>query len=806
MFAARVDSGSTLVNIGYVGGREYSSVVSDYSYISDVGSFLGLPPHQIHDLKKHRQVEFLPIADRLRSDLMYVRHSFSFSPLARKLKLATFAPMLLISPCALALSTIENGGSRTINETTAQDSWLVRGGSSLTANGAATNQIRAEKGSKLSLNGMTATALGTRNGIELSTSEATITNSRVISDSTGLRLIATVNGGSTARGSASEITGGQFGASLSAQSELTLESGTTVTARNADGIGIQSFGGKVQATDSTIVGGRNGVSLFTAGDLPANNALILDKTHVEGLSGSAIIVNGQTQTNTERANITVTNGSTLKGGNGTLLEVTNGSAANFNVNNSHLVGDIVVADGSSADVLLDQSATLTGRLENVQNLAVNNAARWVMVDDGSVKNLSLDGGGVQFGNPGQYFNLSVETLSGTGGTFYMHNDFTTGQVDTLTVSGNASGNHLVALDSQGTEPVGAGSKAVVSIGSGDATFALAGGAVDLGAFSYDLIKQGDNDWVLDTATRAISPGTQSVMALFNAAPTVWYGELSTLRTRMGEVRMDQGKAGGWIRAYGNKYNVSDSASVAYKQTQQGISFGADAPLPMGDGQWLVGVLGGYSQSDLDMSRGTSGEVDSYYLGAYTTWLDAQSGYYFDGVVKYNRFQNESDVRLSDGKKTKGNYDTDGIGASLEFGRNIKLADDYFVEPYAQLSGVMIDGADYDLDNGLAAKGDRVHSLLGKVGTTVGRNFTWAQGKTVQPYLRAAYVHEFAKNSDVEVNDNRFSTDLSGSRGELGAGVAMAVTDKVSMHLDLDYSSGDKIEQSWGANMGARYKW
>ncbi|WP_223463087.1 autotransporter outer membrane beta-barrel domain-containing protein [Pseudomonas sp. A-R-26] len=737
---------------------------------------------------------------------MYVRHSFSFSPLARKLKLATFAPMLLISPCALALSTIENGASMTIDATTTQDSWLVRGGSSLTANGAATNQIRVETGSKLSLNGTAATALGTSNGIELSNSEASITNSRVVSDRTGLRLIGTANGGSTARVSASQITGGQFGASLSAQSELTLESGTTVTARNADGIGIQSFGGKVQATGSTIVGGLNGVSLFTAGNLPANNALILDKTHVEGLSGSAIIVNGQTQTNSERANITVTNGSTLKGGNGTLLEVTNGSAANFNVNNSHLVGDIVVADGSSADVLLDQSATLTGRLENVQNLAVNNNALWVMVGDGSVENLSLNGGGVQFGNPGQYFNLSVETLSGTGGTFHMHNDFTTGQVDTLTVSGNASGNHLVALDSQGTEPAGAGSKAVVHIGSGDATFALAGGAVNLGAFSYDLIKQGDNDWVLDTATKTISPGTQSVMALFNAAPTVWYGELSTLRTRMGEVRMDQGKAGGWVRAYGNKYNVSDSAGVAYKQTQQGISFGADAPLPMGGGQWLVGVLGGYSQSDLDMSRGTTGEVDSYYLGAYTTWLDAQSGYYFDGVIKYNRFQNESDVQLSDGKKTKGNYDTDGIGASLEFGRNIKLADDYFVEPFTQLSAVTFEGAKYDLDNGLSADGDRSHSLLAKLGSTVGRNFTLSEGKVVQPYLRAAYVHEFAKNSDVEVNSNRFSNDLSGSRGELGAGVAMTVTDRVSMHVDLDYSNGDKIEQPWGANVGVRYNW
>ena len=738
---------------------------------------------------------------------MYVSHAFSVSPLTRMLKLAIFAPALLISPCALALSVVEDGNSRTIDGTTVVDRWLVRDASSLTANNATTNQIRAEAGSTLVLNNSKTTALGTSSGVELSNSDATITNkSRVVSDRTGLRLIGTVRGGSTARVSDSEIIGGQFGASLSAQSQLTLESGTTVTATNADGIGVQSFGGKVRASDSTIVGGLNGVSLYTAGNLPADNALILDKSHVEGLTGSAIIVNGLTQTNTERANIEINNGSTLKGGNGTLLEVINGSSANFKVNNSHLTGDIVVADGSSADVSLDHLATLTGRLENVENLAISNDARWIMVEDGQVQNLTLNGGGVQFGNPGQFFKLSVETLAGEGGTFYMHNDFTTGQIDTLTVTGNASGNHTIALDSQGTEPVGAGSTSVVHIGSGDATFALKGGAVDLGAFSYDLIKRGDNDWVLDTSSRVVSPGAQSVMALFNAAPTVWYGELSTLRSRMGEVRMDHGKAGGWIRAYGNKYDVSESSGVAYKQTQQGISFGADAPLPMGDGQWLVGLLGGYSKSDLDLSRGTTGEVDSYYLGAYTTWLDEDSGYYFDGVFKYNRFQSESSVQLSDGQKTKGDYNTNGVGASLEFGRHIRLAENYFVEPYAQLSGVMIDGASYDLDNGMAADGDRARSLLGKVGTTVGRNFTWTEGKTLQPYLRAAYVHEFASNSDVEINDNSFSTDLSGSRGELGAGVSMAMTDKVSMHVDLEYSNGDKIEQPWGANFGVRYNW
>ena len=487
------------------------------------------------------------------------------------------------------------------------------------------------------------------------------------------------------------------------------------------------------------------------------------------------------------------------------MQLTNGAEGNLRVGSSHLVGDIVADGSSTANVLLEDSATLTGRLQNVQNLGVNSNARWIMVGDGEVENLSMNGGAIQFGNPGEFFKLNVGTLSGSGGTFHMHTDFRTGQVDTLTVTGAATGNHTVAIDSSGTEPAGSGSIRVIQIGSGDATFTLAGGAVDLGAFSYNLDQLSSTEWYLNALTRAPSSGTQSVIALFNAAPTAWYGELSTLRTRMGEVRMDHGKAGGWIRAYGNKFDVDASSGAAYQQVQQGLSFGADAPLPMGDGQWLVGVLGGYSKSDLDLSRGTTGTINSYYLGAYTTWLDEQSGYYFDGVLKLNRFQNESDVHLSDGKKTKGNYDSHGVGGSLEFGRHIKLADDYFVEPFTQLSGVIIQGKSYDLDNGLSAEGSRTRSLLAKAGATAGRDFKW-DDKVVQPYIRAAYVHEFANNNEVQVNDNTFNNDLSGSRGELGVGVAAALSDKVSIHADFDYSDGNKIKQPWGANVGVRYSW
>lgn len=731
---------------------------------------------------------------------MWATNAFNLNPLARAVSFVSLAPLLLLAQQVMAGPI--NGGIKDIDQSTTPDSYSLTRAATLNAVGATTREITADGGSTVNLNSNTVVnATGSAVGLSLFNSNANINNSRINSNNIGLLLGFTANGtGSQATVDNSVINGGTLGARVGARSTLNLRN-SNLLATGANGIGLQMFDGTVSAVGGSIVGGQNGVVLRDDVSQAGGSTLNLSGTAVEGVGGSAILVlNGS-------SDISARNGSSLKGGNGTLLDVRNGASANLNVSdgNTHLVGDVIVETGGTANIQLDNAATLTGRLENVQGLTVNNDARWVMVGDGSVQNLTLNGGGVQFGNPGEFFKLSVAELSGSGGTFYMHNDFATGQIDTLTVTGTASGNHTVALDSSGSEPVAAESRPVVHIAAGDATFALKGGAVSLGAYDYDLIKVGDNDWFLNTASRTISPGTQSVMALFNAGPTIWYGELSTLRSRMGEVRMDNGKAGAWIRTYGNKYDVSASSGMAYKQTQQGVSFGADAPLPIGSGQWLVGLLGGYSKSDLDMSRGTSGEVDSYYLGAYTTWLSEQ-GYYADAVIKFNRFQNSSQVHLSDGQKTKGDYDNNGVGASVEFGRHIKLADGYFVEPYTQWSAMSIDGADYDLDNGLAAEGDRVRSVLGKVGATVGRNFTVGKGYEVQPYLRAAYVHEFATNSDVEVNNNAFNTDLSGSRGELGAGLAVKTTQSTSVHFDLEYSNGDKIEQPWGVNLGLRHLW
>jgi ribosomal protein S18 acetylase RimI-like enzyme len=177
--------------------------------------------------------------------------------------------------------------------------------------------------------------------------------------------------------------------------------------------------------------------------------------------------------------------------------------------------------------------------------------------------------------------------------------------------------------------------------------------------------------------------------------------------------------------------------------------------------------------------------------------------YLDGVLKLNRFRNESKVAMSDGTKAKGNYESSAVGGSLEFGRHINFADGYFLEPYAQLSSVWVQGDSYTLDNGMQANNERTQSTLGKVGTSAGRSIALKDGGVLTPYVRVAMAQEFSGSNDVKVNDKRFGNDLSGSRAELGAGVSVSLSERLQLHADFDYMKGKNVEQPWGANVGLK---
>jgi outer membrane autotransporter protein len=495
------------------------------------------------------------------------------------------------------------------------------------------------------------------------------------------------------------------------------------------------------------------------------------------------------------------------------LSVSDDSTANLTLNQSQMTGDVLV-DGlnTTESVTLENQSQLTGRLDKVNSVNIKSQSNWTLTGNDNIGTLGMNGGSVTFGAAeatSTYYTLNVGTLAGTTGTFVMKGDFVSGESDKLIVAGQSTGNYGLAVAASGLDAIAPEQVVLVRTGTTDgASFTLAGDrAVDLGTWSYSLASrtnaEGGKEWYLDPTTEVISPGAQSILALFNTPVTSWYGEQSSLRTRMGELRLNGGQSGGWMRTYGSQYNVADGSGVGYQQNQQGISLGADARV--GDSQWLVGVLAGTSKSDLNLDHGTTGTVKSYYVGPYLTWM-SDKGYYFDGVLKFNRFRNESKVNLSDDTRAKGDYDNWGLGASAEFGRQFKLADGYFVEPFTQWSAVQIQGKRYTLDNDMTADGDTTRSLLGKAGVTVGRNFEFGKASIAQPYLRMAVAHEFAKNNEVKVNDNVFNNDLSGTRGEFGAGVAVAMSEKWQVHADFDYSNGEHIEKPWGATVGLRYFW
>jgi outer membrane autotransporter protein len=575
-------------------------------------------------------------------------------------------------------------------------------------------------------------------------------------------------------------------------------------ANSGEGWGVGVFGARAEITaGSEVIGSANGIYMTHARGGPGvvwgGGQVLVDDATVTALSGAAIKVAGREGIETANT-IDIRNGAKLVSGSNSLLEVENGVTVFFNVQNTHLTGSLSADESSVLNVRLEDNSTLTGNIINGNHLHVASTAQWLIPGANELSTLSASGGRVSFVGDG-FHSLTVGELSGLT-TFDMRINLDNGTGDLLNIAGQARGVHRLNIENTGQEAVPAEFDAlrVVHTEGGDARFGLTGERADLGVYSYALEQQG-TDWFIVGSGKVISPSTQSALALFNVGPTIWNSELTTLRSRMGEVR-GQEQGGGWIRSYGSRFKASLDSGVNYQQKQQGLSFGADAPVSVSDGHLLVGLMGGYSNSDLDLRRGTSGEVDSYYVGAYGTWL-SDDGYYLDGVLKVNQFHNQSKVAMSDGKKAKGDYSNMAVGGSVEFGKHIKLPDDYFVEPYAQLSSVWIEGDSYTLDNGMQAKTSQTQSVLGKVGATVGRQFALKDGGFVQPYVRVAAAHEFSRSDDVSVNNQRFDNDLFGSRAELGGGVSVSLSERLQVHADFDYMKGKHVEQPWGANLGLR---
>ena len=502
-----------------------------------------------------------------------------------------------------------------------------------------------------------------------------------------------------------------------------------------------------------------------------------------------------------------------------------------------------VTTQSGTTLTLDNGTILTGNVAGdstgAGDMAIKGASVWHLDGDSTVGALTLDNGTVDF-RPStttrltpafQAVSLALGSLSGSG-TFRMNTDIASHTGDMLNVAGNASGNFVLDIKNTGREPVSAGAPLqVVQTGGGDAAFTLKGGKVDAGTWEYGLRKENTN-WYLKADTpppvtpptnpdagnpdagkpdsgissspvRRTTKSADAVLGMATAPAYVFNSELQNLRFRHGDFMQNTRSPGGvWGRYTGSDNRISGGASSGYTLTQNGFETGADKVFGLGGSSLAVGAFFSYSDNSIRHARGGKSAVDSTGGGLYATWFD-NDGYYVDGVLKYNRFNNELRTWMSDGTAVKGDYSQNGFGGSLEAGKTFSLNDNTWAQPYVRTTAFRADAKDISLNNGMKASIGTTKSLQAETGVNLGMNLDIA-GKTVKPYLKAAISHEFSDNNKVRINDRYdFTNDISGTTGKYGAGVSAQLTPNAEVWAEANYQKGVNIESPVTGSVGFR---
>ncbi|WP_434628303.1 autotransporter outer membrane beta-barrel domain-containing protein [Chromobacterium sp. CV08] len=554
--------------------------------------------------------------------------------------------------------------------------------------------------------------------------------------------------------------------------------------------------------DSVIRGERDGLvvnrhpSYLEDPAQPAN--LDFAGTQIIGDHGAAIRVDRDVQ-----ADIVLRQGATVSAGNGVALQTAPGSRASITVENTAINGR-ALNNGGWADITLGANGAWRGDMHGMSSITVNDGGRWTMDDSSDVERLTLNGGTVGLNGGRHPHVLTARALTGHGN--FLLSTHLAGHVgDKVVVNGLASGSHTLTVADTGESAADPQRLQVVKTEGGNAGFTLANGAVDLGAYRYHLQRNGANWDLVPLQSGYYSASATSVLNLVSTTPTIWYGQVRTLQSRLGELRFERDLGGVWARPYASDFRIKGVTGGTVTQKQNGVALGADKGFALGGGKAYLGGVFNYSSATLDNGAGASGGVDAYSVGMYGVWL-APSGFYLHGLASLNQFHDQGQAVMSNGVRASGTYHQNGIGASLEAGRRIALQRDWFIQPYAQLAGVRMNGATVALDNGLRAEANHVASIQGSLGASLGKTLHTAGGGALEPYMRLAVSHEFVRNNDVLLNGRRFDADLNASRLEIGAGVSGQLGKSLSAHLDYSYATGPSLEQPFMIDAGLRYQW
>ena len=281
------------------------------------------------------------------------------------------------------------------------------------------------------------------------------------------------------------------------------------------------------------------------------------------------------------------------------------------------------------------------------------------------------------------------------------------------------------------------------------------------------------------------------------------GNINAWRTMTSDMnrtsQLQQGSPTGiWARIGGGRYNyANDGINTATDYTS--IQGGYDTKTSR---DWTVGGQVSYLRGSEDYVFNGSGKVKSYAVGAYGL-KDLGKDQYVHVESQVGRISNEFTARNEIGQAKSGDVKSNAYSIGVRYGKTIKSANGFYVEPQAQLNYTHFGGRDFTAGN-VSVNQASVNSTSGKLGLEVGKQF--GNGNL---YTRLAAGHAFTGNVKTTYTSGNSvkltEQDLKGTWTELAFGGRYGFNTNNSVYADVTTGLSGDYQADWGVNAGFTHK-
>ena len=304
------------------------------------------------------------------------------------------------------------------------------------------------------------------------------------------------------------------------------------------------------------------------------------------------------------------------------------------------------------------------------------------------------------------------------------------------------------------------------------------------------------------APTPITPGAYDTPQMRGIRSAV-VGNINAWRTMTSDMnranQLQQGSPTGiWARIGGGRYNyANDGINTATDYTS--IQGGYDTKTSR---DWTVGGQVSYLRGSEEYVFNGSGKVKSYAVGAYGL-KDLGKDQYVHVESQVGRISNEFTARNEIGQAKSGDVKSNAYSIGVRYGKTIKSANGFYVEPQAQLNYTHFGGRDFTAGN-VSVNQAGINSTSGKLGLEVGKQF--GNGNL---YTRFAAGHAFTGNVKTTYASGNAvkltEQDLKGTWTELAFGGRYGFNTNNSVYADITTGLSGDYQADWGVNAGFTHK-